>query len=55
MKVETLFSKMSRTFLRHIRVKSLADLKNQIEKGIAEINAHPVVHRWKNFDFAEQK
>ena len=55
MKVETLFSKMSRTFLRHIRVKSLADLKNRIEKGIAEINAHPVVHRWKNFDFAEQK
>ena len=53
--VETLFSKMSRTFLRHIRVKSLADLKNRIEKGIAEINAHPVVHRWKNFDFAEKK
>ena len=48
--VETLFSKMSRTFLRHIRVASWAELKERIEKGIAEINAHPVVHRWKNFD-----
>ena len=46
--VETLFSKMSRTFLRHIRVTSWAELKERIEKGIAEINANPVVHRWKN-------
>jgi len=49
--VETLFSKMSRTFLRHIRVRSLEELKERIKKGIAEINANPVVHRWKNFDF----
>ena len=49
--VETLFSKMSRTFLRHIRDQSKAELKERIEKGIAEINANPVVHRWKNFDF----
>jgi len=48
--VETLFGKMARTFLRHIRVQSLAELKARILKGIAEINAAPVIHRWKNFD-----
>ena len=53
--VETLFGKMARTFLRHIRVKSLEELKARIRKGIAEINAAPVVHRWKNFKALEQK
>jgi transposase len=48
--VETLFGKMARSFLRHIRVKSLDELKARILKGIEEINAAPVVHRWKNFD-----
>lgn len=48
--VETLFGKMARTFLKHIRVKSKAELKERILKGIAEINAAPVVHRWKKFD-----
>jgi len=48
--VETLFGKMAHTFLRHIRVKSKAELKERILRGIAEINAAPVVHRWKNFD-----
>jgi DDE superfamily endonuclease len=48
--VETLFGKMARTFLRHIRVESWEDLKARILKGIAEINAAPVVHRWKKFD-----
>ena len=48
--VETLFGKMARSFLRHIRVQSLAELKARIRKGIEEINAAPVVHRWKNFD-----
>jgi transposase len=48
--VETLFGKMARSFLRHIRVQSLDELKARILKGIAEINADPVVHRWKNFD-----
>jgi len=47
--VETLFGKMARTFLRHIRVDSKAELKERIMKGIAEINAAPVVHRWKKF------
>jgi transposase len=48
--VETLFGKMARTFLRHIRVQSWDELQNRILKGIAEINAAPVVHRWKKFE-----
>jgi len=50
--VETLFSKMARTFLKYIRVNSKDELRERILKGIAEINEAPVVHRWKNFDFA---
>ena len=48
--VETLFGKMARTFLRHIRVQSWDELRDRILKGIAEINAAPVVHRWKKFE-----
>lgn len=48
--VETLFGKMARTFLKQIRVKSRAELKERILLGIAEMNAAPVVHRWKKFD-----
>lgn len=48
--IETLFSKIARTFLRHIRVESKQELKERILKGIQEINAEPVVHRWKSFD-----
>lgn len=47
--VETLFGKMARTFLKHIRVKSWEELRDRILQGIAEINAAPVVHRWKKF------
>jgi len=50
--VETLFGKMARTFLKHIRVSSKQELKERILLGIREINASPVVHRWKKFDFA---
>jgi transposase len=46
--VETLFAKMTRTFLRHIRVASWEELRDRILLGIAEINAHPVIHRWKS-------
>jgi transposase len=49
--VETLFSKMSRTFLRHIRVGSWSELKERILKGVQEINADPVIHQWKQFEF----
>lgn len=48
--IECAFSKMARTFLRHIRVTSKNDLKRRILKGIAEINAAPVVFRWNKFD-----
>ena len=48
--VETLFGKMARTFLRHIRVQSWKELRERILQGIAEINEAPVVHRWKKFD-----
>lgn len=48
--VETLFGKMARTFLRHIRVQSWEELRDRILLGVAEINAAPVVHRWKNFE-----
>jgi len=48
--IECAFSKMARTFLRHIRVKSKDELKSRILKGIAEINASPVVFRWNKFD-----
>ena len=51
--VETLFAKMARTFLRHIRVSSKEDLRQRILKGIDEINQMPVVHRWKAFQALE--
>ena len=48
--VETLFGKMTRTFLRGIRVKTRNELRERILRGIAEINEMPVVHRWKAFE-----
>ena len=51
--VETLFGKMTRTFLRQIRVESSRELKERILLGIAEINEMPVVHRWKAFEALE--
>lgn len=48
--IECVFSKMARTFLRHIRVKSKDELKARILKGIAEFNAAPVVFHWNKFD-----
>ena len=48
--VETFFSKISRTFLKHIRVESKKELRDRILKGIEEINAEQVIHRWGNFD-----
>jgi transposase len=49
--VESVFSKMARTFLRHIRVASVDELKQRILKGIEEMNAQPVRFQWKNFEF----
>jgi len=50
--VETLFSKMARTFLKHIRVNSKEQMKERILQGIREINESPVVHHWEKFNFA---
>ncbi|EQD79371.1 hypothetical protein B1A_01772, partial [mine drainage metagenome] len=44
--VESAFSKMARSFLRHIRVASVDELKQRILKGIDEMNAHPVRFQW---------
>ncbi len=48
--VEVAFSKMARTFLRHIRVGSLDELRRRILLGIEEMNAEPVPFRWKPCD-----
>jgi transposase len=45
--VETLFSKMTRTFLRGIRVGSKQELAGRLHKYFDEVNATPVVFRWK--------
>jgi hypothetical protein len=41
---------MACTFLRHIRVDSIDELKMRISKGIDEMNQIPVVFRWNKFD-----
>lgn len=48
--IECAFSKMARTFLRHIRVDSIDELKVRILKGVDEFNEAPVVFRWNRFD-----
>lgn len=53
--VETLFGKMTRTFLRGIRVQTRNELRERILQGIAEINEMPVVHRWKAFEALAQE
>ena len=45
--VETLFSKMTRSMLRGIRVASKQELIDRIHLYFAEINADPVIFRWK--------
>jgi len=45
--IEMFFSKIARSFLRHIRVESKAELKQRIYQGIEEINQEPVVFKWK--------
>lgn len=48
--VEMAFSRMARSFLRHIRVSSKGELKQCILQGIDEMNAEPVVMRWRKYD-----
>ena len=45
--IEMFFSKIARSFLRHIRVESKEELIERIYKGIEEINREPVIFRWK--------
>lgn len=45
--IESFFSKITRSFLRHIRVDSKEELVNRIYQGIDEINQDPVVFRWR--------
>lgn len=45
--VENLFSKMTRTMLRGIRVANKQELINRIHQYFEEINAAPVIFRWK--------
>lgn len=45
--IESFFGKMAKTMLRSIRVSSKQELKNRIEKYLAEINETPVIFRWK--------
>ena len=45
--VETLFSKMARSFLRGIRVETKEELKERIDMYFEEINREPVEFIWK--------
>ena len=44
--VETFFSKMTRSFLRGIRVSSKEELVSRIYSFIDIVNKYPVVHKW---------
>lgn len=45
--IECFFSKMTRSFLRGIRVSSKAELKERILKYVDEINQMPVIFKWE--------
>ncbi|GAB1366542.1 hypothetical protein MASR1M36_14130 [Candidatus Cloacimonadaceae bacterium] len=45
--IEMFFSKITRSFLRHIRVETKQELVDRIYLGLEEINKTPVVFRWK--------
>lgn len=45
--IEMFFSKIARSFLKHIRVESKEELQERIYRGIEEINQEPVIFRWK--------
>ncbi len=45
--IENQFSKMTRTMLRGIRVASKQELIDRIHQYFEEINADPVIYRWK--------
>lgn len=45
--IEAFFSKISRSFLRHIRVHSKQELMERIYRGIEQINQEPVIYKWQ--------
>lgn len=45
--IEMFFSKITRSFLRNIRVNSVKELIERIYSGLEEINNEPVIFRWK--------
>lgn len=45
--IESFFAKMTKTFLREIRVESKSELKHRIMQWIEEMNRTPVIFRWK--------
>ena len=45
--IESFFGKMARTCLRGLRVRSKEELVNHINRWIMQVNAEPVVYRWK--------
>lgn len=45
--IEVLFSKLTRTMLRGLRVASKAELAERLHQYFRELNAAPVVFRWK--------
>jgi hypothetical protein len=45
--VEVFFSKLARTLLRCIRADTPAELEARIVRHLEELNAEPVVFRWK--------
>ena len=44
--IENFFSKLARSVLRHIRVRSKDELKQRLMAFINDINREPVVHSW---------
>lgn len=45
--IESFFSKLARSLLRHIRVQSKEELVERIYRGIEEINQEPIIFRWR--------
>lgn len=46
--IETLFSKIARTVLRHIRVSGKQELQERLDTYINGLNSAPVIFRWKH-------
>lgn len=45
--IEMFFSKIARSFLRHIRVNTKDELVARIYRGISQINEEPVIFKWR--------